>query len=526
MALTRRSGQRFQASIWPGFVDAMTALLLVLMFVLTIFMIVQFILRETITGQETELGELSSELAALSDALGVERARAAALETDLGAVRTSLAEARAEGARQSALIERLTADLEAGEAAQAALNARIEDFEAQVANLLSQRDTARGEAATLENALAAARTEIDAQIEAARLAASRREALQALIADLRRRNADAGAEAEALSAALSEEEAARLAEAEAARLLRERLEQSQEELTVMTMALDAEREIAENMLTTLAAAEATRDELALRVEELTEAEREAALLAVANAQLAEEAEAAGAEDARRVTLLNQQIAALRSQLETLQGVLDASSERDREAQVQIDALGSQLNAALAQVAAEQRRRAALEEAERRRLEAEAEELERYRSDFFGKLREVLADREGVRIVGDRFVFSSEVLFQPGSASLAAEGRSQIASVAGLLRDVAADIPEGIDWILRVDGHTDDVPLTRGGRFADNWELSQARALSVVRYMTDDLDFPPERLAATGFGEFRPVDEGDTPDARAQNRRIELKLTER
>ncbi len=585
MALARRTGQRFQANIWPGFVDAMTSLLLVLMFVLTIFMIVQYILRETITGQETELDELSAQLASLADALGLERNRATGLEAELGAMTATLAEARTEAEAQAALITRLTADLAAGEAARAELTGRIEDFEAQVARLLAERDVARGEVAalteeraalaeertTLETALAAARSELDAGVEAARLAAARREALEALIADLRRRASESGAEAERLATeltaaeaarlaavealseeeaarlaaveALSEEEAARLAEAEAARLLRERLQGAETELTAMTLALEEQRRRAEETLTLLAAAEAARDELrgelADRAAALTEAERDAALLATAEARLAEEREVS-AEAQRRLALLNEQIAALRAQLGALQGLLDAAEERDREADVQIEALGSQLNVALAQVAAEQRRRAELEEAERLRLEEEArrlaeeaagleataEELERYRSEFFGRLRDILAGREGVRVVGDRFVFSSEVLFETGSADLAPEGRAQIASVAALLLEVAEQIPPGLDWILRVDGHTDDVPITPGGRYADNWELSQARALSVVRYMIEALDFPATRLAPTGFGEYRPVVEGDSPAARAQNRRIELKLTER
>jgi chemotaxis protein MotB len=553
MALSRRSGNRFQASIWPGFVDAMTALLLVLMFVLTIFMIVQFILRETITGQETELHELTAQVASLADALGLEQSRAEGLEADLGRVSASLSTAREEGEAQAALIARLTTDLQAGEAERAGLTARIGDFEAQVARLLAEQEAARGELATLEteletsrgetlsleSALAAARSEIDAGTEAARLAAARAEALEALAADLRRQNAEQTAESEQLAAALSAEEAAKLAEAEAARLLRERLAGSETELTAMTLALDASRKRAEETLTLLAAAEAAKSDLAGRVAELSEAEARAALLTVAEARLAEE-QAAGAEAARRVALLNEQIAALRTQLSGLQGVLDAATERDSEAKVQIEALGSQLNTALAQVASEQRRRAELEEAERirleeettrlaaeaARLESEAQNLEQYRSDFFGKLREVLAGREGVRIVGDRFVFSSEVLFEPGSAALAPEGQSQIASVAGLLLDVAAEIPPGIDWVLRVDGHTDDLPLSGAGRYQDNWELSQGRALSVVRFMTEQLGFPPDRLAATGFGEFSPVAEGSSPEARAQNRRIEMKLTER
>ncbi|NCU21558.1 peptidoglycan-binding protein, partial [Candidatus Falkowbacteria bacterium] len=178
------------------------------------------------------------------------------------------------------------------------------------------------------------------------------------------------------------------------------------------------------------------------------------------------------------------------------------------------------------VAAEQRKRADLEEAERKRLELETKDLARYRSEFFGRMSELLAGREGVQVVGDRFVFSSEVLFAPASADLAPEGRAQIARVAALLTELAGQIPPEIDWVIRVDGHTDSTPLSGTGLYADNWELSQARALSVVRYMTGSLGFPPARLAATGFGEYRPVTPENTPEARAQNRRIELKLTER
>ncbi|TKA95885.1 peptidoglycan -binding protein, partial [Cereibacter changlensis] len=250
-----------------------------------------------------------------------------------------------------------------------------------------------------------------------------------------------------------------------------------------------------------------------------------ALLAAAQEALSKE-QAQTQESARRVALLNEQISALRAQLGSLQGLLDAAAEQDAASQVQLQALGTQLNSALAQVASEQRRRAELEEAERKRLEAETANLEKFRSEFFGQLRQVLAGREGVRIVGDRFVFSSEVLFTAGSADLSPEGRAQIQRVASTLMEVAGEIPPGIDWIIRVDGHTDDVPLSGYGQFADNWELSQARALSVVRYMQDGLNFPPSRMAATGFGEYQPVVAGSSPEARAQNRRIELKLTER
>ena len=187
------------------------------------------------------------------------------------------------------------------------------------------------------------------------------------------------------------------------------------------------------------------------------------------------------------------------------------------------------------MAAEERRLREEEEAARKRLEADAsqeqqifsaqaEDLEKYRSEFFGRLRDVLGAQEGVRIVGDRFVFSSEVLFSPGSANLSADGREQIAQIAGILRNVADEIPPEIDWVIQVDGHTDNVPLSGNGEFSDNWELSQGRSLSVVKFMINFLDIPPTRVSANGFGEFQPITTGETPEARAQNRRIELKFT--
>lgn len=543
MALTRRTGQRFQASIWPGFVDAMTALLLVLMFVLSIFMIMQFVLRETISGQADELTELNAELTALAQALGLEQQRGAALETQIGTLTT-------QAQAQAALITSLNTQLADRAQALDAAQARITSFEAQVASLLAQRDDALATGAALEAerdellsaqeqlqlALATARDEVDAQSEAARLAAAQREALQAMVADLEANaaqaassNAALAAQVADLEARLSDEELARLAEAAAAEALRERLQNADTELTAMTLALEEQRRKAEETLTLLAAAEVARtemsDELDAAKAVLGDADRQDALLAAAREALSG-AEAKSAESQRKIALLNQQIATLRAQLGSLQGVLDAAQARDAEAQVQLESLGAQLNSALAQVAAEQRARADLEEAERKRLEAEAKDLENYRSEFFGKLRALLAGREGVRIVGDRFVFSSEVLFEPGSADLAPEGSAQIARVAAILAEVSGDIPPEIDWIIRVDGHTDNIPLIGGALYADNWELSQARALSVVRYMTEILRFPPNRLAATGFGEYQPVNPANTAQARAQNRRIELKLTER
>lgn len=547
MALSRRTGQRFQASIWPGFVDAMTGLLLVLMFVLTIFMVVQFVLRETISGQESELDALGSEVAALAQALGLEQRRSADLTTRLGELDATLGDAQDQIAQQEALILSLRGERDAGLAALDAAQTRITAFEAQVAALLSERDTALNTVATLEEeqgrllseqealnlALAQARSEIDAGTEAARLAAARREALEALIADLRAEQDAAQQQVQALSgqvteleSQLTEEEAARLAEAAAADALRERLQNADSELTAMTLALEQQRARAEETLTLLAAAEAARDDLQAQLgSRMTEAEREAALLAQAERRLAEEQEKS-TEAQRAQALLNQQVAALRTQLGQLQAILDDSKAREAAASIQVQSLGSDLNAALARAAAEERRRRQLEEAERQRLEAEAQDLQKYRSEFFGRLRDLLGTQPGVQVVGDRFVFASEVLFPPGSATLSQAGQGEVAKVASILQTVADDIPEGIDWVIQVNGHTDNVPLSGQGEFADNWELSQARALSVVRYMSGSLGIPPNRLSANGFGEYNPVNTADTEEARAQNRRIELKFTEK
>jgi chemotaxis protein MotB len=558
MALSRRSGSRFQSSIWPGFVDAMTGLLLVLMFVLTIFMVLQAVQTQQISGQEDELNSLSGEVAALAQALGMERQTNAELEVQVGALNTSLTSARDQAAEQAALIASLTAagDAQAAQLTQA--QSQITSFEAQVATLLSQRDDAQNRVASLEGeqadllsaqealnlALAQARSETDAQAEVARLAAARRDALNALVADLRARNADVQAElalaAETSQAALSEAERARLAEAAAAELLRARLQDAGAELTAMTLALEAQRKEAENTLTLLAAARAARAELDAQLDtveaarlaaieqaqdQMSDAQKQAVLLAAARSALAGEEEISAAAQ-RQTELLNQQVAALRGQLGELQSLLDDAVSRDAAKEVQLQSLGSDLNTALARVAAEERRRAELEAAERKRLEAETKNLEQYRSEFFGRLRDLLGNQAGVRIEGDRFVFSSEVLFPPGAATLSDDGRTEISKVAGILRNVAADIPPEIDWVIRVDGHTDNQPLSGLGEFEDNWELSQARALSVVKYMINFLGIAPDRLAANGFGQYQPIATGNSESARAQNRRIELKFTEK
>ena len=539
MALSGRGNRRSTAdTIWPGFVDAMTTMLLVVMFLLTIFTVVQAVLREKITSQDGELNQLTLEIASLADALGMERVRAADLEGRVSQLSNDLTAAQSDGAEKAFIIASLSATLAVSEDDLTQASMRIASFEEQVATLLASRAQDRGailalkadiealddaksreftRAEALALTLAQARDEINQQEEQARLAAARRQALDFLIADLRRRNINLSQDYSEATTVLSEEQMARLVDQAALQALRDKLKNSDAELTALTLDLEEQRRKAEETLTLLAAAQ-------------TKMAQDASsnlpnLLAVAQEALSQEQNKSfGAQ--REVALLNQQVVSLRGQMASLQNLLDAAAVKDELAGVQLDALGSKLNSALAQVAADQKRRAELESAERKRLEAETKSLAKYRSEFFGQLSQLLEGRDGVRVVGDRFIFSSEVLFEQGAADLAAEGKSQIAGVVAILNEIAGQIPLDLDWIIRVDGHTDNVPLSNRVSFQDNWELSQARALSVVRFMQDDLGFPPDHMAATGFGEYRPVALGDSDEARAQNRRIELKLTER
>jgi chemotaxis protein MotB len=246
----------------------------------------------------------------------------------------------------------------------------------------------------------------------------------------------------------------------------------------------------------IAALKALREELQTKVAELGGKLEESGKKLLTEREISESARA-------QVALLNKQMAALRETLQKVSAALEASEKLAREQKVEIKTLGARLNAALA---------------------GKVQQLSRYRSEFFGRLREVLGDQPDVRIVGDRFVVQSEVLFAKGSADIGDAGKQQLARLAQTLRQLAAKIPADIDWVLRVDGHTDRDPISTP-RFPSNWELSSARAISVIRYLMDQ-GLEPDRLAATGFGEYQPLDAGNDEIAKRRNRRIELKLTER
>jgi chemotaxis protein MotB len=229
-------------------------------------------------------------------------------------------------------------------------------------------------------------------------------------------------------------------------------------------------------------------------------DRDAAIAALESDLL--EAEALSDEAAAQVALLNQQLAALRTQIGALEAALEASESRDAESRTQIADLGRRLNLALAQ---------------------RVQDLSRYRSDFFGRLREILEGRADVTVVGDRFVFQSEVLFDPGQADVNEAALPQLDSLAAAILQLETEIPTDINWVLRIDGHTDSRPISNA-RFPSNWELSAARAISVAQYLVSQ-GVSPNRLVAAGFGEFTPLDPAETDEAYRRNRRIEFKLTE-
>ena len=340
LARTRRSESPF--NYWPGFVDALSTLVLSIIFLLTVFLVVQFFLSQEVTGKDKALEELNAKIAQLNDMLSLEK---------LGKIR---------------------------------LDDQVAQLKAGLASSESERDRVKG----LYEGLASA----------------------------------------------GNDAAGRTAE--------------------LNKALESEKSVTARALA-------------------------------------------------QIEVLNQQISALRRQLAALEEALDASEKRDKESQSRIADLGQRLNVALAQ---------------------RVQELSRYRSEFFGRLRAILGNRPDIRIVGDRFVFQSEVFFDTGQATLLPEGRAELDKVAGALLDLDKQIPSEIAWVLRVDGHTDVRPIN-SPIFKSNWDLSSARAISVVQYLIS-LGVPAQRLVAAGFAEFQPLDTGNTEDAYRRNRRIELKLTER
>ncbi|MPZ09459.1 MAG: peptidoglycan -binding protein [Kiloniellaceae bacterium] len=470
-----RGGSRRSINIWPGFVDGLATLLLVVIFVLMVFMVAQFFLSIALTGKDEALTRLESEINELADLLALERSANTELRVNVEQLSAELQSSLASRESLSSQLAVLAEERESLANQLAALTDERDRLSALITEERQERERLSSRLGSSEESLAAARSELQQSQQA--LAEKQSELDEA-------RNR--------LNAAVArlEIEQQRLDEALAA------IAAGKAELEDAYATIDADKEKIEAQLAELAILKSLRDDLAERLQ-ASEGEMEEGRRALAEQrELSEEAQL-------QVTLLNRQLAALRTQLAQLSEALELSEQKNVEQEVQIADLGKRLNVALA---------------------SKVQELARYRSEFFGRLREILGNRQDIRIVGDRFVFQSELLFASGSATVADEGRPQLARLASTLKGIAADIPGDLEWVLRVDGHTDRAPINTAA-FPSNWELSTARAVSVVKFLVEQ-GIPASRLAATGFGEFQPLDGGGDEIAYRRNRRIEFKLTER
>ncbi|MBV9736182.1 MAG: peptidoglycan -binding protein [Acidisphaera sp.] len=475
MAITLRRRGDNGLSAWPGYVDALSTLLMVIIFVLLVFVLAQAFLSVALSGRDQALDRIKRQMAELTDMLSLERSRSAELQLS---------------------VAQLNRDLNAATRSRDALNAQ-----------LAQLKDAADKAITDRDALRAARDKLAAQLSDAQLqaasAAARSVQLQTQLADAAGRTDAAGQQSAAVAAQLADAQR-QLADAQA------QLKAMREQMAALDKTVQVDKATIETRLSELArlaeqvqALTALRDQLEKQTEDAaaratTEQQRREAV----EAQLADEKKLSDSAQAQ-IVLLNQQMEQLREQLRQVAAALDVSEKAGRDKDVQIANLGQRLNTALA---------------------AKVEELQQYRSEFFGRLREVLAGRPGIQIVGDRFVFQSEVLFPAGAAELTTAGQDEVRALATTLLQIDKEIPSDLPWILRVDGHADRQPVT-GGVFASNWELSAERAINVVKLLITE-GVPANHLAATAFADNQPLAIGDTPEDYARNRRIELRLTDR
>ena len=376
--------QRSQINAWPGYVDALSALLMLVIFMLMIYMVTQLYLSQALSDRDSELASLSSRLNEISRLLMLEEQRSEQLAAELTSLQRAYQQSLSREEAMQQALDSLLGDLSDSEQAQQQIASRAAELEAQ----LEQERTAFMQLRTLAD-------DQEARIAGLTASASERET------------------------ALKEEQ------------------------------------------------------------ELTAAQQDFILQ------------------------LTQRIDALQEQLQQISAALQLQEALVAERDVEIAGLGQRLNRALAE---------------------RVNQLERYQSEFFGRLRDLLEANENIRIVGDRFLLPSELFFASGSAELGPQGRAELDKLASLLLEISATIPDDLDWILRVDGHTDRVPINTPA-FPSNWELSTARAVSVVRYLASR-GVPQQHMAAAGFGEFYPVDSGTSAAALQRNRRIEIKLTDR
>ncbi len=429
MALRRRGSSQEGLNAWPGYVDALSTLLMVIIFVLLVFVLAQAFLSVALSGRDQALDRMGKQLAEISDMLSLERGHNADLQLSIATLTHDVADAKA---HSDALATQLSASSQTA------------------AGLANERDALKAGITSLASRLA------DAELQA-KSAEARNEALRAQIGVVASQR-DSTTEATAARAS---------------------------QLAEQVQALTALRDQLERQAQDAAVRATTADERARAV--AVELENEHKLGDSARAQ---------------VVLLNEQLAQLRLQMAGISKALDASEASAKDKDAEIADLGTRLNVALAR---------------------KVEELQRYRSEFFGKLSTVLAGRPGISVVGDRFVFQSEVLFPIGSAALTASGVDQIKKLAATLKSLSSAIPPEVNWLLRVDGHADHQKVT--GKFPSNWELSADRAITVVKLLVAE-GIPANRLAAAGFADNQPLDPANTQAAFARNRRIELRLTDR
>ena len=464
----RRRGRGGNLDVWPGYVDALSTLLMVIIFVLLVFVLAQGFLSVALSSREKAMDQLNRRVAELAELLSLEAAQGEQLRQQLG---------------------RLGDDLRGTAAARDAAMQSLALLREERERLVGERDGLRGERDRLGARLS------DLEL-AARSAADRAGAMERQMAEALGRAERTGGDAARLQRDLRGSQT-ELAAAQAA------LEAMRREAAALDRQVRVERETVTQRLSEMArlseqirALTALRDELERRAAQEQRGRERAEAESGERARLAESA-------AAQVALLTRQTEALRAELARLSRALDLAEAEGRDRNAQIALLGQRLNAALA---------------------ARVEELQRYRSDFFGRLRDVLGERPEVRIVGDRFVFQGEVLFAPASAELSEAGIRQLRDIAGVLAEVTPLIPPDVSWVLRVDGHADRNPI-RSARFASNWELAAARAIAVAQILIAE-GLPANRVAATSFGDAQPIDPGDSPQALARNRRIELRLTDR
>ena len=430
MAISTRRSRTQETNIWPGFVDALAALLMVIIFVLMIFIVAQFYLTQLLSGRDDDLAKLQGQILELGELLSIERTTNAKLANN---------------------IDRLNESLVIATTKQETLNSKIseliilnESLGGQVNILTAERDALDKNLKLSQSSLAMSQSDLEGALE-------------------QLKNIETELEAKALQNKQTKKE----------------LDETRKLSLLMQSDLDEARDLLQKIIIKLSKEK-------LHLVNLRELNKEL-----------------NSKYSTTTNQLNAQILALKREMMSLNDILKKSEMENELKNVKIVDLGRKLNRALA---------------------SRVQELAKFRSEFFGRLQDVLKNRRDIRTVGDRFVFQSEVLFASGASDIATAGKKELAQLARTLNSIAPNIPKKINWILQIEGHTDHIPISNK-RFQNNWELSAARAISVVEFLIGQ-GVPADRLSAAGYGEFQPLDKRRDEIGNRRNRRIEMKLTQR